>query len=237
MQVVLLAGGLGTRLASVSDGKPKALMDVAGRPFADHQMAMLTSEGVTHVIYSIGHRGSQIEDHFGSRAFGITIDYVADGERLMGTGGALRRVLDSGLLAEQFLMMYGDTLLQIPLAALMSRLADNPDWGACMAVFQNLAELDASNVVCLDDGTILYDKSRPVELVNSMTHIDYGVTALQRSVIEELIEPEVATDMASIFYTIARSRALGGFEVRDRFFEIGTPESWAELDAHLRARS
>lgn len=212
------------------------MVEVAGRPFADHQLASLSRWGVTDVVYSIGHRGGQIENHVGDGSqYGLSVRYVADGDRLMGTGGALRRVWDEGLLQDSFLVMYGDTLLQADLPKLLEALRLRPACDAVMAIFENHDTLDASNVVCLAGGLVHYDKSRPADLLGSMTHIDYGVMAIRGSVIEELVEPDRVTDLADVLRMLSERRMLAGLEVHDRFFEIGTPQSLAELDAHLRA--
>ena len=99
VDAVVLVGGKGTRLAPLTDSRPKALVEVAGRPFADRQLALLRSDGATRIVYCIGHLGHQVRAHVGDGSrFGLAVDYVDDGERPLGTGGPLRVALDAGLL-------------------------------------------------------------------------------------------------------------------------------------------
>ena len=101
MQTVILAGGLGTRLMPLTKDRPKALVEVAGRPFADRQLALLKAMGASRIVYSVSHFADQLRVHVGDGSrFGLHVDYVEDGERPLGTGGAIRSALDAGLLEE-----------------------------------------------------------------------------------------------------------------------------------------
>src|SRR5262245_39359001 len=108
----LLAGGLATRLGDIAGDVPKALVDVAGRPFIDHQLALLERNGIRRIVLCVAHRGRQIEDHLGDgRSRGLEIRYAYDGDRLLGTGGAIRRALP--LLGPAFWVMYADSYMAI----------------------------------------------------------------------------------------------------------------------------
>src|SRR5690242_18988699 len=87
----LLAGGLATRLRPLTETIPKSLVEVAGRPFVEHQLRLLARHGVRRVVMCLGHLGEQIEAILGSRACGVDLAYSYDGARPLGTGGALRR--------------------------------------------------------------------------------------------------------------------------------------------------
>ena len=90
--VAILAGGRATRLGSLVADLPKALIPVSGRPFVDHQLALLQRRGLRRVVFCVGHLGEQIVAHVGDGArFGMRVEYTFDGPRLLGTGGALRR--------------------------------------------------------------------------------------------------------------------------------------------------
>ena len=99
--VAVLAGGLATRLHPITRTVPKALVEVAGRPFIDHQLALLRANGARRVVLCLGHLGEQVVRHLGDgSAHGLEVSYSHDGDRLLGTGGALRRALP--LLGEAF---------------------------------------------------------------------------------------------------------------------------------------
>ena len=99
MQCVILAGGLGTRIRNRSGILPKALIPVLGKPFIFYQLEWLVRQKVDRVVISVGHRGDMIAKSVrdGSQ-FGLQICYADEGEKLRGTGGALRGIADLGLL-------------------------------------------------------------------------------------------------------------------------------------------
>ena len=106
--VAILAGGLATRLGDVTKTIPKALLDIAGKPFIAYQLELLRAAGVTKVVMCIAHLADQIEAVLGDgHAYGLEIAYSHD--KLLGTGGALRNALP--LLGDEFLVMYGDSYL------------------------------------------------------------------------------------------------------------------------------
>ena len=113
MPVALLAGGLATRLRPITTTMPKALVEVAGRPFIDHQLALLQRNGIRRVVLCLGHLGEQVRGtprrRSGPRHGRCATRTTAT--RLLGTGGALRRALP--LLGEAFWVLYGDSYLDI----------------------------------------------------------------------------------------------------------------------------
>src|SRR3954469_4134447 len=137
MQCVILAGGLATRLGALAQRVPKALVPVAGRPFADLQPAWLAAEGVTDIVYCIAHLGEQIRDHVGSgERWGLRVRYVDEGRELRGTGGALRLAYDEGVLEQTFGVLYGDSYLSAPLRSVAADFAARAPAGL-MTVYRN----------------------------------------------------------------------------------------------------
>src|ERR1700759_3257858 len=115
LPVAILAGGLATRMRPVTERIPKALIEVAGLPFVAHQLALLRREGVERVVLCVGFLGEMIEASIGDGArFGLSVAYSFDGEKLLGTGGALRHA--QPMLGEQFFVLYGDSYLDIAYA-------------------------------------------------------------------------------------------------------------------------
>src|SRR3954468_21735485 len=90
--VALLAGGLATRLRPITETIPKALVDIAGKPFIDHQLALLHRNGIRRIVMCLGYLGERVRDHCGDGSrYDLEIDYSFDGDKLMGTGGAVAR--------------------------------------------------------------------------------------------------------------------------------------------------
>jgi D-glycero-alpha-D-manno-heptose 1-phosphate guanylyltransferase len=117
MEAIVLAGGLGTRLASRLHGLPKPMAPVAGRPFLEILLNQLHRSGCTRVLLAVGHRHSVIQDHFGASFHGIEIDYAVESVPL-GTGGAIRLAL-AHAREESVLVLNGDTFLDADYAAML----------------------------------------------------------------------------------------------------------------------
>src|SRR5918911_107369 len=141
--VAVLAGGLATRLRPVTLTVPKALVEVAGRPFVDHQLALLARHGVRRAVLCVGHLGEQVERHLGRSAHGVELAYSYDGPGLLGTGGALRKALP--LLGEVFWVLYGDSYLEFDYAGALGRFLTSGALGL-MTVLRNEGRWDRSNV-------------------------------------------------------------------------------------------
>ncbi len=117
MEAIVLAGGLGTRLASRLHGLPKPMVPVAGRPFLEILLTKLRRSGCTRVLLSVGHQHAAIQDHFGASFHGMALDYVIESVPL-GTGGAIRLALAEAR-EESVLVLNGDTFLDADYAAML----------------------------------------------------------------------------------------------------------------------
>ncbi len=230
MQVVILAGGLGTRLGAVGAQRPKALMPVLGRPFIAHVFDLLRSQGLARLLLLVGHHGEQIEREFGDgAALGLELSYQYDGPRLLGTGGALRAAL--GKLEPEFLVLYGDTFLDIDYRAVIAAFHASGA-PALMTVLRNEGRWDTSNVVFRDGKLLRYSK---LDRTPEMDHIDYGLAALHRELIAELPEGGQA-DLADFYSRLVAEGRMVGFEVLQRFYEVGTPDGLVETERYLASK-
>lgn len=229
---MILAGGRGDRMRPLTDSLPKTLLPVAGEPFASHQLAWLAREGVKRVVYCIGYRGDMVRLHVGDGArWGLAVEYVDEGEKLRGTAGALRLALDQGVLASRFLVLYGDSYLPIALEPVWSAFEASGRPGL-MTVLRNEGRWDRSNAVVEDGVVSLYDKA-PGETPRAMQWIDYGLSALQQSVVETRIPASGFAALTDLFHELSLDGELAAYEVQERFFEIGSAPGLAELERHL----
>jgi len=227
--VAILAGGVAKRLGPATAAVPKALIEVAGRPFIDHQLRLLRRHGVRRIVLCVGHLGEQIERHVGDgAAHGLDVRYSHDGDRLLGTGGALRRA--GPLLGEVFWVTYGDTLLDFDYGATLAEFLRGDALGL-MTVLRNGNRWDRSNVLFLDGKIVRYDKLNPTP---DMEHIDYGATLLSCRVLER-IPADRPYDLGDLYRTLASEGAMAGVEVTWRFYEIGSPAGLAETRAFVEA--
>ena len=229
MQVVILAGGLGTRLRALAPDTPKALMPVAGRPFIEHQFALLRRNGLTEVLLCVGHLAEAIEARVGDGArFGMRVAYSReDPAHLLGTGGALVRALPA--LRPTFLVLYGDSYLPTDYAAVI-RAFESSSCRALMTVFRNRGRWDPSNARVDGRLVVFYSKkARPGEA----DCIDYGLSAFRREAIEDYCGEPLPLDLARIQGDLVAAGQMAALEVRERFFEIGKPEGLADLEREL----
>lgn len=226
----LLAGGLATRLRPVTETLPKALVELAGKPFIDHQLDLLRRNGIRRAVLCLGHLGEQVESHLGDGSrYGMELRYSYDGPRLLGTGGAIRRA--APLLGELFWVMYADSYMDIDYRAVLSDFAARNLMGM-MTVLANQNRWDKSNVVFRDGRLIRYDKRRQTP---DMQHIDYGVALLRRDAVERIPAGE-PFDLADLYSRLVEEGQMAGHEVHNRFYEIGTPASLEEARKYLESR-
>jgi NDP-sugar pyrophosphorylase family protein len=228
--VAILAGGLATRLRPITEKIPKSLVPVADRPFLAHQLEMLHARGIRRVVLCIGYLGEMIQRDFGAEKYGIKLQYSFDGPKLLGTGGALKRALP--MLGDEFFVLYGDSYLPIEYAPIAETFHRSGKLGL-MTVFRNEGKFDTSNVVFTDDEIKVYDKKNKLP---EMRYIDYGLSLFKASVFDSYAADQVF-DLAEVMGRLVREKQLAGYEVSERFYEIGSPAGLAELETLLKSKS
>ncbi|HIJ43382.1 MAG: NTP transferase domain-containing protein [Rhodospirillales bacterium] len=232
MQCLILAGGRGTRMKPFTDRLPKTLIPVNGIPFAHYQLDWLSRHGVERVIYSIGHMADKIRDFVGDGSrWRLDITCVDEGEKLLGTAGAIRLAIDQGLMADGFFVIYGDSYLPVELAPVWQ--ASKKGAVPLMTVYRNDGRWDESNVIFENGRVVLYEKGRKDAAAIGMRHIDYGLSVLTREAIVAAIGGGETADLALVFNRLSRAGGLLGREVGERFYEVGSPQGLVDLQAHL----
>lgn len=228
MTLALLAGGRATRLYPLTETLPKSLVPVAGEPFLAHQLRWLAGQGVREVVICCGHLAEPVREFAGDgERFGLRVRYSEDGERALGTGGAIRRALP--LLGEEFLVMYGDSLLGARLGSMWDAFCAQKCMGM-MAVYRNENRWDASNVELSGGRVGRYEKGSPDA---GLMHIDYGISAFRAEAFGGF-EDGQAFDLGLVFQALIAGGGLACHEVRERFFEIGSFDGLREAEAMLR---
>jgi NDP-sugar pyrophosphorylase family protein len=231
LPVAILAGGLATRLGPLTKQTPKCLLEVSGRPFIHHQLRRLREQGVTKVVLCLGYLGEPVVEAIGDGSvFDLEVAYSFDGPELRGTAGAIRRALPH--LGEAFFVLYGDSWLECRYADVQAAF-EAAGTLALMTVFHNEGRWDTSNVEFEGGRILAYDK---VNRTPAMRHIDYGLGVLDRRAMD--VVPETgACDLATVYQEMLRRGELAGFEVAERFYEIGSVAGLEEARAHLAGRS
>jgi NDP-sugar pyrophosphorylase family protein len=229
--IAIIAGGLATRLGPLATNTPKSMIEVAGKPFIAHQLALLRHRGFADVVLCVGYLGEKIEQYVGNGTkWGLNVKYSRDGNALLGTGGALQKALP--LLPEAFFILYGDSYLNVRYKSISDAFETQKKFGL-MTVYKNTIVSHANNVL-FEDGKILkYDKVKPTA---KMQHIDYGLNILTKKAFKAWQDMEWAFDLSDVFTRLITNGELAGFEVDKRFYEIGSVKGLEETERYLKGR-
>jgi|688.fasta_scaffold15190_10 NDP-sugar pyrophosphorylase family protein len=223
---LVLAGGLGTRLQTVTKNLlPKALVSVANRPFLYYKLVSLKRMGVTHVWILAGALGEQIESYVQSlQEPDMEIRVEHDGMRLLGTAGAINKLVPK--LPSQFWVTYGDTYVMADLAG--AELCDAQGFRV-MCVWENHDQIETSNVTVVNNLVARYERRAER---NRHRHIDYGLLRLWSEDFS-IVEADLPCDLNVVVEQLVDKCLLRAWSVNQRFWEIGTPEGLASTELFL----
>ncbi|HSS96059.1 MAG TPA: nucleotidyltransferase family protein [Terriglobales bacterium] len=225
-----MAGGLATRLRPITEKIPKSLIEVNGEPFIAHQLRLLRNHGINQAVLCVGHLGEMIQTAIGDgSAFGVNVEYSFDGPTLLGTAGAIRKALPK--LGAEFLVIYGDSYLPCDYNQVAQKFTMSSMQGL-MTVFHNEGKWDTSNVEFTDGKILAYSKQ---ERSPRMRYIDYGLGVFRAEAFSQLPEDK-PYDLAMLYGDLLRHRQLAGFEVHERFYEIGSAAGLQETTNYLAAQ-
>jgi NDP-sugar pyrophosphorylase family protein len=227
--LAILAGGLATRLGPITELVPKALVRLAGEPFLAHQLRLAKRQGFGRVRILTGHLGHMISDFVGDgSAFGLEVSVIKDRAEKVGTGGAVRDALRE--LGESFFCLYGDSYLDVEVKSAWSQFQADKDSLALMAVLHNNDQWDSSNVIFQKGRIVAHEKGTPRR--PGMDWIDYGFSIFRFSAFS-YAPSHGPFDLSMLTAQLAKEGKLAGYEVQNRFYEIGKPESLLETEAYL----
>jgi NDP-sugar pyrophosphorylase family protein len=228
VQAVILAGGVGARLHPLTDSIPKAMVPIQGKPFLEFEVELLKSRGVDDLVLCLGYLGEQIEHRFGDGGrIGVRIRYSYDGNVPLGPIGALKKA--EAMLEDEFFVTYGDSYLRLNYRTMMDALRQRDALGL-MAVYWNNGQNGKSDVVVKDTHIVEYNKK---ETKPGMVWINFGVSALRRNALEGVKKGEYC-DEETFYGDLIRERQLQFLEVKERFYEIGTPKGLDEFSNYVK---
>jgi NDP-sugar pyrophosphorylase family protein len=215
MKIAILAGGLGTRLGSLTKDTPKSMVKIRGKPFLEYQLELLKKQNLKEIVLCVGHLKDKIESYFGDGSrFGVRIEYGEEEEPL-GTAGALRNA--GNLLGDDFLVLNGDSYLAINYREVIEEYRLGNKLGL-MVVYRNNNRYDKSNVMIADGLVTSYDRSGRIE---GMNYIDYGLSVLNKKALEFVPQGKFL-QLDEVYRELVRRRQLTAFETQVRFYEVGS---------------
>jgi histidinol-phosphate phosphatase family protein len=222
--VAILAGGMGTRLRERSGDMPKPMVPVVGKPVLHHQIELCRKHGFTDIALLVQHRHETISEYFGDgSALGVTLKYaVEDAPR--GTAGALRDALP--ILADRFLLLYGDTFLDVDLRKLWMAHEFS---GAVGTLFlhpndhpqdSDLIDIDANGAV---RAILAYPHPEGREVRNL---VNAALYVLNRAGLDDVTPAEGKADIAKHMFPrmLDLGRPLYGYLSPEYIKDMGTPE-------------
>ena len=214
--VVILAGGLATRLHPMTHTLPKSLIEINDEPFIAHQLRLLKKNGIQRVVLCVGYLGEKIIDFVGNgNSFGLQVAYSLDGPHLLGTAGSIQNAMP--LLPDSFFVLYGDSYLSCPYLEIQKTFLVSQK-KALMAVFHNKGEGDQSNVEFHAGSILAHDKKQQTA---RMHHIDYGLGVFNKSVFASVLQ-NTPSDLTNLYQELIQQQQLAAFEVKERFYEVGS---------------
>jgi NDP-sugar pyrophosphorylase family protein len=229
MQVVILAGGLGTRLWPLTRTGPKPMVPIAGIPYLEHQIRLLQKQAVTDVVMLTGYLGEQIEEYFGNgRRWGMSITYSRE-QQPLGTGGALRDARH--FLAETFVLIYGDSWLPIQYSDSHQRLLETGAQGLVVAYDNRSGDTTVKSNIELD--VFGYVTAYEKDSNRDLRYVEAGVLAFRRECIDLIPREGVVSLEKEIFPLLIAKRQLVAYITSQRFYDIGTPERLKVIEGLL----
>lgn len=232
LPITILAGGLATRLRPVTEKIPKSMVLINDQPFVFHQLQLLKEKRIEKVHFCLGYLGEMVEEyvrlHF-KDAFELSFSY--DGNPLLGTGGAVVNAFR--FLPETFFITYGDSYLDVDYLAINNvYLAENQDDYGLMTVYNNAGKWDSSNVIFKNNILEYYSKKNKIE---SMNYIDFGIGILAKQHFKNRMLGE-NFDLSEIYEKLSLEQKLIGFEVFNRFYEVGSFSGIEDLSNYLKIK-
>lgn len=232
MKVVIIAGGKGTRIASVNNEIPKSMIPIAGKPVLEYQIELAKRYGFVEIILIVGHLGNVIEDYFqnGSK-WGVLLTYYRE-EIALGTAGALPFIREN--LLEDFFVFYGDTIMDVALDQMLAfHKQKNAD--ASLFLHPNDHPFDSDLVVVNDSGKIIdfYSKPHPDGFV-SRNLVNAALYILSPKIID-LVPVNKKSDFGKdIFPACLNSNVnLYGYISPEYIKDMGTPERYDKVNSDV----
>ena len=179
-----------------------------------HQLIYLEKQGIKEVIICAGHLGFKIKKFIKKKKINLKIKYFNDGKKLLGTGGAIKKILP--FVKNNFFVMYGDSYLPINFRNVQKLYINSKKLGL-ITIYKNKNKLDKSNII-LKSGNIYYDKFKTLK---GMHYIDYGLNILNKRVFK-YFNLKKKFDLAEVLNLISKKNLLTFMLVKKRFYEIGS---------------
>lgn len=227
MKAIILAGGRGTRLEPEVTDIPKPMANVASRPFLEWQIDFLTEYEVSDIILSVGYKDGVIRDHFGDGTdFGVDIQYVEESEPL-GTGGAVENAKEHLADEHDFLVLNGDTYLDVDLSDFLAFHRKKP--GIATLALSRVKKRQKGGFISLNGQAQIekfVEEERESGLVNG------GIRVFDPELFLHMPE-KTKFNLSAVCEELAGENKMYGYQTDGYFKDIGTPERYHEINEEI----
>lgn len=222
MQALLLAGGLGTRLRSVVNDRPKPMAPVKqDTPFLYYLVTQLKKNGITDILFAVGYKGSMIEEYFGDgHAFGINASYSYEEEQL-GTAGAIKNAA-SQILDEEFLVLNADTFYDIDYRKLFDMRKNLH--AEMTLILREIEDASRYGVVTLDGNRIIRFNEKTDKKGKAL--INGGIYLMNKKLLDDIPQGKCSLENEMIPFWLEKGYYLSAYVNEGYFIDIGIPEDY-----------
>ncbi|WP_455532695.1 HAD-IIIA family hydrolase [Roseburia inulinivorans] len=237
MQTVIMAGGKGTRIASVNAEVPKPMLEVCGKPILEHQIEVLKRQKLTDIILVIGYLGSVIRDYFqdGSK-YGVHISYIEEKE-LLGTAGSFYYLKD--IIQDDFFLLNGDLIFDVDLHRFMNFHKEKHAL-ATLFTHPNNHPYDSGLIIANEDGTITKWIHKEEERGFLRNRVNAGIHIISPMVLERFTELKKTDLDREVLKPLIPSGRVYAYDSPEYVKDMGTPERYRQVEQDLlkgRARA
>lgn len=227
-QIIVLAGGKGTRLYPLTKTIPKSLISINNIPFIIHQIKLFKKNNISEIVLCLGVFQEKIKNFLGNeKKLGINIKYSFENPtNLLGTLGSLKKVSSS--LDDEFFLIFGDSYLDTNYQKISQEFSKSGKLGL-MTVYRNKGEQIPSNVSIKNGLVVDYDKSNS----KNFEYVDFGLSIFKKESLDYF--PDNTTlDLSQLNKKLISLNQLMAYEVTERFYEIGSSEGIKDLELYLK---
>lgn len=230
MQTVIMAGGKGTRIASVNAEVPKPMLEVCGKPILEHQIEVLKRQKFTDIILVIGYLGNVIRDYFqdGSK-YGVHISYIEEKE-LLGTAGSFYYLKD--IIQDDFFLLNGDLIFDVDLHRFMNFHKEKHAL-ATLFTHPNNHPYDSGLIIANEDGTITKWIHKEEERGFLRNRVNAGIHIISPMVLERFTELKKTDLDREVLKPLIPSGRVYAYDSPEYVKDMGTPERYRQVEQDL----
>ena len=228
MDIVVLCGGLGTRLRTVVSDRPKSMADFCGRPFLDILLDYFKGFGFRRIILCVGYRAEAIKSHYANRFSDMEILFSEE-KAPLGTGGAIKNA-EHLIKSNPFCVANGDSFCSIQMDQFLSFHSDKK--ATISIAVSSVGKTKDYGAVCLDhDSQVLsFDEKKESQ---EKAAVNAGVYIFEKKILFEMHKGDIFSLEKDLFTRVC-GKGLYGFFVDSPVIDIGTPERYAYASNHLK---